>query len=284
MYGYIYLTTNLINGKRYIGQKKSDKFLGEGYLGSGTLLFRSIKKYGRKNFSVELLEIINTNQDDLNAREIYWIAKYDAVNDPMFYNLHMGGNGCSGFRMPESVKQHLREIHLGENNPQYGKKGPLSASFGVPLPEERKLKISEKLKGRKLPAEVVAKVAKKNTGKKRTDAQRAKMKEAQNRPETRQKRSNSLKQVKHSDEWRRKQSESMKGRIISESAKIKISNSIKGYKWYNNGVIEIQSKTPVDNFQLGRLKKGRVAWNKKLPCGHIYKDHCNCNYDDKESI
>lgn len=35
MYGYIYKTTNLINGKIYIGQHKANKFLGQSYLGSG---------------------------------------------------------------------------------------------------------------------------------------------------------------------------------------------------------------------------------------------------------
>lgn len=39
MYGYIYITTNLINGKRYIGQKKAKNFLAEGYLGSGKLFY-----------------------------------------------------------------------------------------------------------------------------------------------------------------------------------------------------------------------------------------------------
>ena len=34
MYGYIYETTNLINGKKYIGKKASTKFL-EDYYGSG---------------------------------------------------------------------------------------------------------------------------------------------------------------------------------------------------------------------------------------------------------
>ena len=38
MYGYIYKTTNLVNGKIYIGQKKSDVFLGDKYLGSGKKL------------------------------------------------------------------------------------------------------------------------------------------------------------------------------------------------------------------------------------------------------
>lgn len=44
MIGYIYKTTNLINGKIYIGQKRSKKFLKERYLGSGKILKKAIKK------------------------------------------------------------------------------------------------------------------------------------------------------------------------------------------------------------------------------------------------
>ena len=50
MYGYIYLTTNHINGKKYIGQKKSNVFLGEKYLGSGKILKQALKKWCRKFF------------------------------------------------------------------------------------------------------------------------------------------------------------------------------------------------------------------------------------------
>lgn len=42
MFGYIYLTTNVINNKVYIGQKKSNKFLYNNYLGSGKLLKEAI--------------------------------------------------------------------------------------------------------------------------------------------------------------------------------------------------------------------------------------------------
>ena len=45
MYGYVYITTNLINNKRYIGQHKSDKFDTK-YKGSGTLITQTFKKYG----------------------------------------------------------------------------------------------------------------------------------------------------------------------------------------------------------------------------------------------
>lgn len=43
-YGFIYITTNLINGKKYIGQKKG---YNDTYLGSGKILKLAIKKYGR---------------------------------------------------------------------------------------------------------------------------------------------------------------------------------------------------------------------------------------------
>ena len=48
MYGYIYLTTNLVNDMKYIGQRKYGQ--PEPYLGSGVYLKRAIKKYGQINF------------------------------------------------------------------------------------------------------------------------------------------------------------------------------------------------------------------------------------------
>ncbi len=48
MYGYIYLTTNLINKKKYVGQHKSSKF-DERYKGSGKLIKKAFKKYGKEN-------------------------------------------------------------------------------------------------------------------------------------------------------------------------------------------------------------------------------------------
>lgn len=56
MYGYIYKTTNTINGKIYIGQKKSSEFLGVQYLGSGKILKSAINKYGVEAFIVEVIE------------------------------------------------------------------------------------------------------------------------------------------------------------------------------------------------------------------------------------
>lgn len=73
MYGFIYETTNNINGMKYIGQKIYDKHGNwKIYLGSGIYLKRAILKYGKENFSRKILEECDS-KEDLDNREIYWI-------------------------------------------------------------------------------------------------------------------------------------------------------------------------------------------------------------------
>lgn len=88
LYMFIYKTTNKVNGKKYIGLCTRDD---KNYLGSGKLIKEAIKKYGKKNFEREILEECD-NFDTLCEREIYWINKYDAVNNDNFYNLSYGGS------------------------------------------------------------------------------------------------------------------------------------------------------------------------------------------------
>ena len=45
MFGYVYLTENLINGKCYIGRHSSPTF-DKKYKGSGVAIKKAIKKYG----------------------------------------------------------------------------------------------------------------------------------------------------------------------------------------------------------------------------------------------
>ena len=95
MYGYIYLTTNLINGKKYIGKHKSTAF-DIRYKSSGVALNNAIKKYGRENFTTELIESFNS-KEELNEAEIKYIKKYNAVYDSNYYNIANGGEGGDTF-------------------------------------------------------------------------------------------------------------------------------------------------------------------------------------------
>ena len=94
MYGYIYKTTNLTNNKIYIGQKKSNIFLEEKYLGSGKRLKQAIKKYGKENFKVELLDYADS-YEDINNKEAYYINYYNSQDPNIGYNLVPGGLGRS---------------------------------------------------------------------------------------------------------------------------------------------------------------------------------------------
>lgn len=89
MYGYIYLTTNLINGHKYIGQHVSEK-LDTSYLGSGALMLKAIAHYGKQSFKVEILETADS-KDQLNQLEIKHIQLHDAVNRLDYYNIESGG-------------------------------------------------------------------------------------------------------------------------------------------------------------------------------------------------
>lgn len=69
-YGYIYRITNLINSKTYVGKHKisrNEKFLD--YMGSGRLIVRAVKKYGKNNFQKEILSY-EDNEQELSLSEI----------------------------------------------------------------------------------------------------------------------------------------------------------------------------------------------------------------------
>jgi len=78
----IYLTTNKINGKKYLGKDVQNN---PKYLGSGLDLKKAIEKYGVENFEKTILEICN-NKEELWKREEYWLNFYDAKNNKTFYN------------------------------------------------------------------------------------------------------------------------------------------------------------------------------------------------------
>ena len=92
MYGYIYITTNLINNKIYIGKHASPVFEPNKYIGSGKTLLRAIKKYGIENFKNELLcECLTA--EELNEKEQYYISLYNSTNKNIGYNIQCGGEG-----------------------------------------------------------------------------------------------------------------------------------------------------------------------------------------------
>jgi group I intron endonuclease len=85
----IYETINKINGKRYIGK---DKHNDPKYLGSGKLLNKAIKKYGRENFIKTILEHCES-EEHMSERERHWIKITNAQTSDLYYNIGEGGIG-----------------------------------------------------------------------------------------------------------------------------------------------------------------------------------------------
>ena len=109
----IYKITNLINGKMYIGQSIDiEKRWEEHKFYSGkenTAIQSAFKKYGISNFSFEVIE--ECLREELDAKEIYWIAKYDSFNNG--YNLTQGGMSKHRLDYDLIIKTYskLKSIH-----------------------------------------------------------------------------------------------------------------------------------------------------------------------------
>jgi group I intron endonuclease len=100
MFGYIYITTNLINDKKYIGKRYGA--FDSTYYGSGTILKKAIEKYGLKNFNTVLLKEC-CNEEDINKSEKILIR----VLNPE-YNIAEGGAG--GNTLLHASDDHKLEV------------------------------------------------------------------------------------------------------------------------------------------------------------------------------
>ena len=182
----IYMIRNKVNSKVYIGQT-TDIYgrWGEhlcalrGEYHANNHLQRSWNKYKEHNFEFSIVE--ECKENELDDREIYWIAKYDSYHNG--YNQTLGGGGVRGFKHSDETKQKISESTKGENAPWYGKHrseetkikiGEASKErwanpenhpmYGKNHTEESKKKISESHKGKILTDEHKAKLSKASSG------------------------------------------------------------------------------------------------------------------------
>ena len=194
-YHYIYKTINLVNGKYYIGMHSTNN-LEDDYLGSGQMLWHSINKYGKENFTKEIQEF-PPDRKTLNEREEQIVNK-EIVSDPLCMNLKTGGQKSPGT--------------LGK---KYSEESRKKMSNWI-RPKELGEKISKALSGKKLSIEHCESISKGKTGKKLSEEHKQ-----------------NILNVIQSDEFRKKVSDSLTGRKLSEETKQKMSESKKGSKLLN---------------------------------------------------
>lgn len=101
MFYTVYKTTNLTNNKIYIGLHTTND-INDGYLGSGLFLKKAIKKYGRQNFSKEILFIFN-NKEDMVKKEKELVTEEFCLRKDT-YNMVKGGYGLSTLSKTKRAK------------------------------------------------------------------------------------------------------------------------------------------------------------------------------------
>lgn len=167
-FNYIYLIRNNTNNKIYIGKHSTDN-LDDGYMGSGKIIKRAIKKEGDENFTKEILSYADTLKT-LNFLERFYIKKYKARNSDIGYNLTDGGDGGAWNKgVPAKLESKIKmsKAHIGK------KRGSMS--------DETKHKLSVINKGKCLSDEVKLKMSNSRKGKTRkpfTDEHRKHMSES----------------------------------------------------------------------------------------------------------
>ena len=221
----IYLITNTVNGKQYVGKTQIStahswwQHCYEARIGSHCAVHRAIRKYGRASFTIEDIDIAESTAD-LASKERAWIAKLSS-RTPRGYNLTDGGEGVAGFKMSEESRQRMIERLRGFKHS-----------------EESCRHMGESHRGKKRRPETMAKIAAANTGKKRSGEALKNIQEAGKRrlgvPQPAavvEKRRLSLTGRPCREETKKKIADAQRGRVngpLPEETKAKISVALKG--------------------------------------------------------
>lgn len=143
--GYVYLWTNNVNGKKYIGSHCGSN---PRYTASGIGIRRAFTKYGMENFTRDILYA----GDDFREEENRILMEIDAASDPMYYNRI---NTASGFD-PGELNPMYGSNRTGDKNPMYGRKHTEASKEiqrlrSLNMSDETKRKMSESSKGKRAP-------------------------------------------------------------------------------------------------------------------------------------
>jgi len=169
---FVYLTTNLVNGKQYVGDHSSDN-LNDGYLGSGIVIVKAIKKFGKEKFQREILEQFDSKNKAENSQQKY-IEQFNTLV-PNGYNIsptggiHWGGvhseeskqrmsESKKGISLNKKHKESLRKSMIGKN------KGSSNGMWGKHISKENKQKLSLFHKGKKISEKTKKKISESHKG------------------------------------------------------------------------------------------------------------------------
>lgn len=160
VFGVIYVITNLVNGKMYVGQTvmsvlaRFRRHLNGAFSPNGKdfHFLRAIRLYGKENFQISIL-CSCSSQEELNLMEDLYILSRDTMNPEKGYNSRRGGaNG----KFSEESKKRCSASKLGRKHSEESRinrsklfRGSTHPAFGRKATDETRKKMSENRKGAK---------------------------------------------------------------------------------------------------------------------------------------
>lgn len=234
--GVIYRLFNRKTGLCYIGKttcglkkrltRHKQSAMHIGTRNEGQPIVKAIREFGFDSFDVEVLyesEMFDNKEaleELLNNKEIYFIEKYDSINNG--YNRTKGGSGMLGFQPTEKTKEALRKSHLGKSISDEHKEAVRQASLKKWSNEEYRKRMSERFSGKGNPMYGVRLKGEQNPnyGKHLSEETKRKLSEAKK----------GKKGHPMSEEHKKKLSDLLRGKPKPESQRKKLSEAIKGTK------------------------------------------------------
>jgi len=211
MNAQVYLVSNKVNGKQYVGQTINPHLR----IGHGRIMKSAYKLHGKQNFTYEPICTGIGNRATLNAIERFWISVLDTVV-PNGYNIELGGSEGSTWTEERRRRHSLALTGRIHRRPL----GSKSGAKGKKWSEETKRKISEALKGRVCPTKGIS----------HTEETKAKMSASQKARATRLGNNHPNKGRNHSEETKAKMRASRAKRVYTDEDRMKISEAVK--QWH----------------------------------------------------
>lgn len=292
MFYYFYKITNLINNKYYYGVHSTNN-LNDGYLGSGVAIKRACKKYGKKNFSKEILYYFN-NKEEMYSFEKEFVNE-KLIQDPMCYNMTIGGNDSEVYQYRNKLinREGLRQKiinywNTGDIESKRKKQSEMIKNFLKNCPAEKIKQIREN----------ISKGLTKYWNDENSDIKRKKHSELIKQqyidhPERRKKIGQSLKNSKKYKQWVEKMKQSEKNKGYNNSDFIKRWKPI-----YDNNALSLcnwllYTNLP-DDFIIKTIFKKNVKSNKLIKyyqhidflpkkCYFKTKEHRFLRFDNKDN-
>lgn len=160
-YGVIYLITNTINGKKYVGQTTrsvEERFkqhaFADSYIGN------AIRAHGADMFVIAILKVCYS-KEELDKWERHMIRSCD-TKFPNGYNLTDGGEGLSGWSHTEKSKAKIGLKHKGKNVLAETRTKLKAANMGKKQSNKTKSKRAMKNRGESPYKNLVAEMDKRN--------------------------------------------------------------------------------------------------------------------------